>query len=38
MKKWKKYLSASMLTVVSAATLAACSNKDSSTEIGRAHV
>ena len=31
MKKWKKYLSASMLTVVSAATLAACSNKDSST-------
>ena len=31
MKKWKRYLSASMLTVVSAATLAACSNKDSST-------
>lgn len=30
MKKWKKYFSASLLTVVSAATLAACSNKSSS--------
>ena len=29
MKKWKKYFSASLLTVVSAATLAACSNKSS---------